>query len=136
MTTHTSRTLKYLRDLDFHAEVIERWVINPKHPAGGFRKDYFGFGDILAFNHDGHRDQTLLVQSCGSGFSEHRRKMLEIDEIMAWTISPTRRVLLISWRKVKKKRGGKAMIWKPRIAEFWAYHGRVTCHEYLTETIL
>jgi len=27
------------------------------------------------------------------------------------------KLILIGWRKIKKKRGGKAMVWSPRIKE-------------------
>uniref|UniRef100_A0A6M3L687 Uncharacterized protein n=1 Tax=viral metagenome TaxID=1070528 RepID=A0A6M3L687_9ZZZZ len=30
------------------------------------------------------------------------------------------RVILIGWRKVKKKKGGKATVWAPRIKEYTA----------------
>ena len=125
----TERTLKYFRDQGYICDMIERWIRNPKHPAGGFRKDFLGFGDILAFN----EVDTILIQSCGSSFSSHRKDMLENPNIGKWIhstqIFPARRVVLMGWRKVKLKRGGKALRWKPRIAEFFKINGEIDCKE-------
>ena len=71
----TERTLKYLRDDGYICDMVERWIRNPKHPAGGFRRDLFGFADILAFKPDG--PDLMLVQSCGQDYAAHRRKIKE-----------------------------------------------------------
>ena len=117
----TERTLKYLRDDGWTADMIERWIPNPKHPAGGFRKDYLGFGDILAFK----GPDVLIVQSCGSSYSEHLKSLIASHEALQW--SEYHNLWLIGWRKVKLKRGGKAMRWKPRIAEFEIVDGEMKC---------
>ena len=96
--------------------MVERWIPNPKHPAGGFRKDWAGFADILAFRPDD--DISLLIQSCGSDYAEHNRKILDNPIAPQWVKSANRRLILMGWRKIKKKRGGKAMVWAPRIKEF------------------
>ena len=113
--TPTQRTLKYLRDVGYLADVIERWIPIPKIPGGGKRKDFLGFADILAFN----SLQTLLVQSCGSNYSEHVKKIKSSEFLPQWLESKNRRFLLLGWRKVKKKRGGKLMVFKPRVGIFW-----------------
>ena len=79
----------------------------------GKRHDLFGIIDIIAMG-NGH---ICGVQSCGSGFAEHKRTILESDKALDW-IANKGKLLLVAWRKVKKKRGGKAMIWVPRIYEF------------------
>ena len=122
--TPTSRTLKYLRDRGYYADMIERWIKQPWFPGGGRRADYFGFGDILAFDDI----ETLLVQSCGASFSQHKNDMLENDMIIVW-LAAHRRVLLIGWRKLLKKRGGKQKVWKPRIAEFYSFNNELTVEE-------
>jgi len=111
---NTERTLKYLRDEGWEVGMVERWIKNPKHPAGGFRQDLFGFADILAFKPGFHN--VMLVQSCGEDFLAHKRKVLAADLSFEWT--RCHRIMLIGWRKVKKKRGGKQMVWRPRI-EVW-----------------
>jgi len=116
-TTNTQRTLEYFEDKGYNCGVIERWIIAPKHPAGGFRKDWMGFGDILAMG----ENSIIAIQSCGQSFAAHHRKITE-DELVApkalkW-IESGGRLMLIGWRKVKLKRGGKAMRWQPRIKEY------------------
>lgn len=49
------RTLTYLRKLGYHVDKVEQWVPQPEGKgqrakfAGGFRRDAFGFMDVLAF---------------------------------------------------------------------------------------
>ena len=109
----TQRTLQYLRSQGYLVDIVERF--NPYAGKFGQRKDMFGFGDIIALGDN----SIIAVQSFGSAFSEHKRKLME-DEIAApnvhrW-IECGGKLMLIGWRKVKLKRGGKAMRWQPRIA--------------------
>ena len=127
----TERTLKYFRDRGYICDMVERWIRNPKHPAGGFRKDYLGFGDILGFN----EIETVLIQSCGSDFAAHIKKIFDLPEKdfrshpARWLADPNRRLIVMGWRKVKKKRGGKLKIFKPRLAEFYNINGELDCRE-------
>ena len=59
------------------------------------------------------------IQVCGSDWAPHVRKITEEHSAytVAWLQQPGTRLELHGWRKVKKKRGGKLMIWKPRIAD-------------------
>jgi hypothetical protein len=111
----TSRTLNYLREQGWLADKVEQF--NPYAGKFGQRKDMFGFGDIVALG----ENSIIAIQSCGQAFSAHHRKITE-DEIVApkalkW-IECGGRLILIGWRKVKLKRGGKAMRWQPRIKEY------------------
>jgi hypothetical protein len=110
MTTHTSRTLKYFREKGYHADMIERFIA---FPPPGHRKDYFGFGDILAFNNS----QTIILQSCGQSYAAHLRDLLKNPTVPLWLAGPSRMLILCGWRKIKKVRGQKPMIWAPRIKE-------------------
>lgn len=125
----TERTLKYFRDNGYICDMVERWIRNKKHPAGGFRKDFLGFGDILAFN----KTETVLIQSCGSDFAAHLKKILDLPNAgydpLRWLVNQDRRIILMGWRKVKKKRGGKLMIFKPRLAEFYNINGQLDCRK-------
>ena len=115
--TPTQRTLKYLRDQGYECGMVERWVMIPKHPAGGIRKDLFGIIDLLAIK--GH--ETIGVQSTGQAFAEHHKKLTEekAEEVRDWLAGGTRQLWLIGWRKLKVKRGGKAMHWKPRVRVYF-----------------
>ncbi len=108
--SNTSRTLKYVREQGWEADTVERWIKNPKHPAGGFRKDLFGIIDIIALSEKG----IVGIQSCGQAFAEHNRKILAEPMALKW-LEKGGILMLIGWRKIKLKRGGKAMRWSPRI---------------------
>lgn len=126
--TPTARTLKALQAKGFHCAVVEKWV--PLHggkedaepgegalfsasyrkgPAG-YRKDAFGFIDILVL--DG-MPGCLAVQACGAtGFADHLRKIDAIEEVRNWLVAGNR-LELWSWRKVAED--GKER-WRPKIA--------------------
>ena len=113
--TPTQRTLKAVRAQGRIVDVCERWIRNPKHPAGGFRKDLFGFIDLIAVDDTG----IIGIQSCGQDFKAHIDKITgeECHEnAVRWLRAA--RLECWGWRRLKKKRGGKAMMWKPRIADF------------------
>lgn len=113
--SNTSRTLEYIRSQGWMADKVEQF--NAYAGKFGQRKDMFGFGDIVAMG----ENSIIAIQSCGQSFSEHDKKITQ-DEIVApnalkWLQSGGR-LILIGWRKVKLKKGGKAMRWQPRIKEY------------------
>lgn len=114
--SYTQRTLRYLRENGVIAEVVERW--NPYAGKFGQRKDLFNFIDIVAL-YPGKK--IVGVQSTsGACHSGHRKKIIEeeecTDNAIAWLKSGGH-IQLISWKKKKLVRGGKAMRWTPRIEE-------------------
>jgi len=115
MISNTSRTLEFLRRQGWEAAIVERF--NPYAGKYGQRKDLFGIADIVAMG----EGKNWLVQSCGQSFAEHDRKILDSAEVaplaLKW-LEGGGGIMLIGWRKVKLKRGGKAMRWKPRIKEY------------------
>jgi hypothetical protein len=82
----------------------------------GIRQDLFGIIDIIAL--DPERG-VIGIQSCGSDFAEHWRKLTieRNQETFDWLSTPGAALELWGWRKVKLKRGGLAMRWEPRIKE-------------------
>lgn len=112
----TQRTLRALREIGRIVANTEKWVINPRHPGGGFRKDLFGFIDVEAL--DPERG-IIGIQSCGSNFAGHYKKITDsecTENVIEW-LKCGGKLELWGWRKVKLNRGGKAMRWKPRIQE-------------------
>lgn len=80
------------------------------------RQDLFGFIDIICIDKE---RGIIAVQSTGSAHSAHIKKLtIERKEIVTEWLQSGAPLELISWRKVKKVRGGKAMVWKPRICDF------------------
>ena len=113
--SNTSRTLEYLRSQGWVVDKVEQF--NAYAGKFGQRKDMFGFGDIVAMG----ENSIIAIQSCGQAFSEHNRKITEDEKVALnaylW-LKNGGRLILIGWRKVKLKRGGKAMRWQPRIKEY------------------
>ena len=110
-TSPTQRTLKELRKRGYMCDIVERWL--PIPGGHGRRRDLFNIIDIIAIN----GELVLGVQSCGNSFSAHWKKLTidEAENTRDWLTVPTTRLEIWAWRKVKVKRGGKAMRWQPRI---------------------
>ena len=121
----TSRTLNYLRAAGYLCDIVERWIKMPTHPAGGYRKDFLGFGDIIAITDN----EILAVQSCGVSFSQHCKDIITNENVIKW-LAPRRKIMVIGWRKLKLKRGGKAMRWHPRIAKITLEQGELKVNEF------
>ena len=113
--SNTSRTLEYLRSQGWVADKVE--LFNPYAGKHGKRKDMFGFADIVAMG----ENSIIAIQSCGSSFSAHNKKITEDEKVapnaLKW-LENGGRLLLIGWRKIKLKRGSKALRWSPRIKEY------------------
>lgn len=114
-TSPTQRTLKFLKDEGYQSGMVERFLSF----AGKFGKrvDLFHFIDIIAMGHG----RILGVQSCGQSFSAHHKKLTEDKEVRANVICWLENggaLWLVGWRKIKKVKGGKAMVWKPRLRAY------------------
>ena len=111
----TQRTLNALREEGRIAGVVERF--NRFGGNFGIRQDLFGIIDIIALDKE---KGVVGVQSTGSAFSAHHRKLTEEkrQECIDWLETPGTSLELWGWRKIKKKKGGKQMVWAPRIKEY------------------
>ena len=121
----TQRTLAALKKMGRTCGVVEKFVRfgkdDPRNKPGkgdgvgfrGFRKDLFGFIDIICLD---PAEGIVAIQSCGTSFSDHKKKICEEKhaEVREW-IQCGGKVELWGWRKLVVKRGGKAMKWTPRI---------------------
>jgi hypothetical protein len=108
----TQRTLRELRQQGRVAGIVERW--NQHVGPHGIRQDLFGFIDLIALCPE---RGIVGVQCCaGSGHAAHRKKITEeCRDIAAEWCRCGGVIELWSWSKVKLKRGGVAMRWKPRV---------------------
>jgi len=108
----TQRTIRALRDKGMKCAIVEKRIAH----AGphGITQDLFGIIDVIAL--DPERG-VVGIQSTGQAFSEHDRKLREegAQACIDWLGTPGTALELWGWRKVKLKRGGKAMRWKPRL---------------------
>jgi hypothetical protein len=122
--TPVQRTLDLLKRQGWKTGIVERYVrYTDKDPRKkirpGERIDLWGIGDITAINKN--TICTMLVQVCGTDHSSHMRKLTidKYQDVVDWLLSGRdNKFRMYSWRKVKAKRGGKQMIYKPRIIEF------------------
>jgi len=110
--TNTARTLEFFKNLGYEVGVVERFL----GYAGKFgqRKDLFGIIDVVGIR----KNETIGIQSCGQAFAKHDKKILTSEYSIKWLESKDRKLFLVGWRKVKLKRGSKAIRWKPRIKEY------------------
>lgn len=113
--SNTSRTLEYIRSQGWVADKVEQF--NAYAGKFGQRKDMFGFGDIVAMG----ENSIIAIQSCGQSYAAHDKKITEDEKVAPnarlW-LQNGGRLLLVGWRKVKLRRGRKAMRWQPRIKEY------------------
>ena len=107
------RTLRALRDQGIICETVERW--NPHVGEHGIRQDLFSIIDILCLD----TVDTIGVQCCTTDFKSHYEKLTieKAQNSLDWLSSPYRKLQIWSWRKVKLKRGGKALRWTVKIRE-------------------
>jgi hypothetical protein len=100
-----SRSMAFFRDLGYLVEKVEYW-----NPWDKKTYDLFNIIDAVGIGHN----EILGIQSCtGSDFAAHDRKILASEAAQRWVAGG--KLVLIGWRKVKVKRGGKAERWSPRL---------------------
>lgn len=108
----TSRTYAECRARGIVCDRVEFW--NQYAGKFGLREDLFGFLDIIAL--DPARG-IVGIQACGPGeFAAHKRKILANEHAPLW-LKCSGKIEIWCWRKLLKKRGGKARYWSPRIEE-------------------
>lgn len=90
MSTPTQKTLAYLRERGFLAEVVEKW-----NPYARVRQDLFGFTDIVAVR----GDSTLFVQCTSAANVPARRRKIADSESASKVASGTRRIIVMGWKK-------------------------------------
>lgn len=113
--SYVQRTLRELRDQGRVCAIVEKF--NSNVGKFGIRQDLFGIIDIISL--DPERG-VVGVQVCGQDWYLHVKKLTvgRAEETFEWLRTPGTCLELHGWRKVKKKRGGKLMVWRPRIAVF------------------
>jgi len=97
----TQRSLKYLRELGYLVEVVERTI-----PKTFIKKDLFGFADLLAIR----ENEVMLVQvTSGTNVSARVKKITESEHIDMVRKSGMS-VFVHGWRKLKSG-------WAPKIVD-------------------
>ncbi len=112
MSIAVQRTMRELRGQGIICEVVQHW-----NPHGGNRHDLYGILDVQALD---KKRGVIGIQCCLSDYMEHYRKFTEGDLVqncIDWLETPGTVLEIWSWRRLKIKRGGKAVRWTPRIVE-------------------
>lgn len=82
----TQRTLDYLRKSGFRCAVVEQTITiraRDGEPASGFKRDLFGFGDVLGIRPAAK--ELLLVQCTSlSNISSRVKKAKGLPGLLAW----------------------------------------------------
>jgi len=112
----TRAWLKQNPDTAVIFDTAERFV---QTGDGGFRKDLFGFADLVAIQ------PTLVgvwaIQVCqGSDFSEHIRKITTDPKVRPnamWWLIAQNRLSVLAWRKLAKK-GPDGRYWQMKEHQF------------------
>lgn len=103
--TPTARTLQKLRKDGYTASVVERW-----NPHARIRQDLFGCIDLVAVHPE---LGTFGIQACaGASVAARVAKSCAEPRLAVWLLHNKFEVW--GWRKLKVKRGGKAVRWDVR----------------------
>ena len=105
------RTKKVLVNAGYRCEKVEMWI-----PGIGIRKDFLGCIDMLAMRPK--KKKILGIQLFTTAWTDHQRKICEEypDGAKFW-LRCGHELWFVGWRKLKVKRGGKAVIWTPRYGQ-------------------
>ena len=104
----TARSLKRIRMDGWTAAVTERW-----NPYAGIRQDLFGFIDVLAIR-EGAVGCLAIQATTGDNATKRMAKAAGVEHLKTW-LAAGNRFEVWAWRKMKVKRGGKAVRWSCRI---------------------
>lgn len=130
-------TRDMLKVAEIENRIVERYHPKSKKYPFGCSEDFMNIIDLIALE-----GEIVGYQVCGEDWSQHIRKLTEdeAENTIKWLSQgvacpgcglhvKTTRLVLIGWRKVKKKRGGKLKVWRPRIADIFLDGGRVVWKE-------
>ena len=118
----TQRSLALLRKEGWEPFVVERWSVRHSGKQLNGRQlfwlenriDLFNFADILAIKAG---EPHLLVQTTsGSNAQARVKKIIAEPRALLWVRSGGL-ITVHGWRKLLRKRGGKAKYWSPLITD-------------------
>lgn len=103
------------------------WGVEKYNAFSGKKSDLYHIIDYVVIT----PSSTIGVQTCGSDFSSHIQKISvdEIENTIKWLECDNRKLILIGWRKLLKRKGLKQKVYKPRIAWFYIEDGQLIVEE-------
>jgi hypothetical protein len=119
MTTSSERTYKLLKDLGLEWNITFGKVELPYTKFTKRRLDFLNIIDVIVCYNG-----IIGLQICSKDWQPHVEKILKSESSIHW-LNQGGRLVLIGWRQLLVKRGGKAKKWTPRIAEFYIKDGKI-----------
>lgn len=140
MADYSGKSVAWCRKLGWPAEPVYR----PWSPHTRRAKDFMGVIDVMAYDgqpgilgiqatgKSGEASKHLQkIRSVVAGWPDELRKKREQKNGAAWAALPDRHPILLhleagnrlqvwAFRKVAVKRGGKALVWRPRVLSLTA----------------
>jgi hypothetical protein len=113
-----TRTLSKLRSDGWMADICERFITAGANRSFGNRKDLFNLFDIVAMRPD---DGIMGVQCFTTAWTEHELKMSDNAVAVRTWLNSGGLIQLWGWRKLKLRRGSKAIRWTPKVKQMWMY---------------
>ena len=115
------RTLEVIKQ-----DNLKYWIVEIYKTWAKRKVDLFNIIDLLVLDNG-----ILGIQVCGTDWAPHYRKIMEDEKenTLAWLAEDGTRLEVWGWRQLKKKRGGKARYWSPRIADVSIVHGELYWEE-------
>lgn len=112
-TSPMQRTLKVLNDKGLVYGIVERFIGGAKFKI---RVDFLNIIDVIALDPE---KGVVGIQVCGNDFASHVVKLTieNAESTKAWLSTSGTSLQIWGWRKLKNKRGMKAMHWECRVQE-------------------
>jgi hypothetical protein len=115
--TPTARTIQHLAERDISAGNVERYVHQVRK-----RYDLFGFIDVIAI----YPESIAGLQiTSGSNVASRVEKIMTERRSACADFLRVGVVEVWGWRRVKLKRGGAAIRWKPRVLRASLSRGQI-----------
>ena len=111
MTSPMERTRSELKNRGIINQIVERYFPKSRKYPFGCKEDFLNIIDLIALD-----SGIVGIQVFGSDVMPHKKKIMHEhkSKTIAW-LDNGGRLECHGWRKRKKKRGGKAMVWSARI---------------------
>ena len=93
MSSPTARSLALMRERNYVAEVVERWI-----PGANIRKDLWGFVDVLCLGPEGDR---IVVQATSASNVSARIKKITDSPLVGLVRKAGFQIFVHGWKKVK-----------------------------------
>lgn len=110
----TERTLEHFRNEGWFIDVSEKWIRSPGMPGGGYRKDLFGFMDMVAMKPG---EGIMAIQATSGANTSSRINKIKREchlAARAW-LEAGGRIQVWGWKYYLKEKEG--LHWRSKVTE-------------------